>query len=55
MANQNDVELRKLTSGAVAELCRLLDSGDGWKQLMAVITVECKKGNPPKYTQEDVK
>lgn len=34
------MELRKLSPGVVFELCRILDTGEAWKQLMAVITVE---------------
>lgn len=53
--NVNDIEIRKLSPGAIFGLCQILECGESWKQLMAIIPVECAEGNPPKYTSEHVK
>jgi hypothetical protein len=53
--NSNDIEIRKLPPGSIFKLCQILESGDGWKQLMAVIPIACCDGNPPKYTVEQMK
>lgn len=51
----DDIEIRKLSPGSVFGLCKILECGEAWKQLMAVIPVECVEGNPPKYTGEHMK
>ncbi|XP_046675588.1 proline-rich receptor-like protein kinase PERK9 [Homalodisca vitripennis] len=53
--NLGDIEIRKLPAGSLFKLCSILDCGDDWKQLMSVIPVACKEGNPPKYTVEHMK
>uniref|UniRef100_A0A1B6MDT4 non-specific serine/threonine protein kinase n=1 Tax=Graphocephala atropunctata TaxID=36148 RepID=A0A1B6MDT4_9HEMI len=53
--NLGDIEIRKLPAGSLFKLSSILECGDGWKQLMSVIPVACKEGNPPKYTVEHMK
>lgn len=53
--NPGDVEIRKLPADAILKLCRILDSNEGWKKLMAVVPVECIDGNSLKYKVEDMK
>ncbi|XP_054289165.1 interleukin-1 receptor-associated kinase 4-like isoform X1 [Macrosteles quadrilineatus] len=53
--SNEDVEIRKLPAGSTFKLCQILESGDGWRQLMAAIPISCQEGNPPKYTVEHMK
>lgn len=57
MVNESplDIEIRKLPPGAIFKLSQILESGEGWKQLMSVIPIECKDGNPPKYSVEHMR
>lgn len=53
--NDNDIEIRKLLPGSIFGVSKILEIGEAWKQLLAVIPVECDENNPLKYTGEHMK
>jgi len=48
-------EVRKMDATLKFELVNLLDINDGWKSLMAAVTVDCDPKKSPKYTVDHLK
>jgi len=48
-------EVRKMDATLKFELVNLLDINDGWKSLMAAVTVDCDPKKSPKYTFDHLK
>ncbi|XP_022170967.1 interleukin-1 receptor-associated kinase 4-like [Myzus persicae] len=48
-------EVRKMDAALKFELVNLLDINDGWKSLMASVTVDCDPNKSPKYTFDHLK
>nr|CAD7423928.1 unnamed protein product [Timema monikensis] len=52
-----NMELRKLPMSVLFNLAKMLDAGDNWKRLMAIVPRSLDVGQPyvPKYKVEDIK